>query len=56
MLTAIVIFEAVRRLISAHVHTVDASIAAFAVIIGSIVIDFLRSVRDKDGRRLQILP
>jgi cation diffusion facilitator family transporter len=43
VLTAIVIFEAVRRLIGADVHAVDATIAAFAVIIGSIVIDFLRS-------------
>ena len=43
VLTAIVIFEAVRRLIGEHVHAVDATIAAFAVIIGSIVIDFLRS-------------
>jgi cation diffusion facilitator family transporter len=43
VLTTIVIFEAVRRLIGEHVHTVDATIAAFAVIIGSIVIDFLRS-------------
>src|SRR5207237_8766501 len=41
--TAIVILEAVRRLIGAQVHAVDATIAAFAVIIGSIVIDFLRS-------------
>jgi cation diffusion facilitator family transporter len=43
VLTAIVIFEAVRRLIGEHVHAVDATLAAFAVIIGSIVIDFLRS-------------
>ena len=43
VLTAIVIFEAVRRLIGEHAHAVDATIAAFAVIIGSIVIDFLRS-------------
>src|SRR5206468_8741288 len=32
VLTAIVIFEAVRRLIGEHVHAVDATIAAFAVI------------------------
>ena len=43
VLTAIVIFEAVRRLIGAQVHAVDATIAAFAVIIGSIVIDFFRA-------------
>jgi cation diffusion facilitator family transporter len=43
VLSVIVIAEAVRRLIGAEVHAVDATIAAFAVIIGSIVIDFLRS-------------
>jgi cation diffusion facilitator family transporter len=43
VLTAIVIFEAVRRLIGAQVHAVEATIAAFAVIVGSIVIDFFRS-------------
>jgi cation diffusion facilitator family transporter len=43
VLTAIVIFEAVRRLIGAQVHAVGATIAAFAVIIGSIVIDFFRA-------------
>src|SRR5260370_14499240 len=43
VLTAIVIFEAVRRLIGAHVHAVDATIAAFAVIIGSTLVHlFLR--------------
>src|SRR5258708_1349986 len=43
LLTAIVIFEAVRRLIGAQVHAVDATIAAFAVIIGSIVVDLFRA-------------
>src|SRR5260370_3597504 len=43
VLTAIVIFEAARRLIGAQVHAVDATIAAFAVIIGSIVIGFFRA-------------
>jgi cation diffusion facilitator family transporter len=43
VLTAIVVFEAVRRLIGAHAHAVEATIAAFAIIIGSIVIDFFRA-------------
>src|SRR6516164_7165249 len=42
LLTAIVVFEAVRRLIGAHAHAVEATIVAFAIIIGSIVIDFFR--------------
>lgn len=41
LLTAIVVFEAVQRLIGVHAaHAVDATIAAFAIIVGSIVIDF----------------
>jgi len=43
LLTAIVVFEAVRRLIGAHAHAVEATVAAFAIIIGSIVIDFFRA-------------
>jgi len=43
LLTAIVVFEAVRRLIGAHTHAVEATIAAFAIIAGSIVIDFFRA-------------
>jgi cation diffusion facilitator family transporter len=43
VLTAIVIFEAVRRLIGAHAHAVEATIAAFVVIVGSIAIDFFRA-------------
>jgi cation diffusion facilitator family transporter len=44
LLTAIVVFEAVQRLIGAHAaHAVDATIAAFAIIVGSIVIDFFRA-------------
>src|SRR5260370_38432963 len=41
VLTAIVIFEAVRRLIGEHVHAVDPTVAAFAVIISSVLIAFL---------------
>src|ERR1700751_3823687 len=40
VLTAIVVFEALQRLIGAHAHAVEATIAAFAIIVGSIVIDF----------------
>src|SRR6516225_5366066 len=43
LLTAIVVFEAARRLIGTHVHAVDATVAAFAIIVGSIVIDFFRA-------------
>ncbi|MBO0717989.1 MAG: cation diffusion facilitator family transporter [Rhizobiales bacterium] len=43
LLTAIVVFEAVQRLIGAHAHAVDATIAAFAIIVGSVVIDFFRA-------------
>ena len=43
LLTAIVVFEAVRRLVGTHAHAVDATVAAFAIIVGSIVIDFFRA-------------
>jgi cation diffusion facilitator family transporter len=43
LLTAIVVFEAVQRLIGTHAHAVEATVAAFAIIIGSIVIDFFRA-------------
>src|SRR5215467_5702964 len=42
LLTVIVVFEAVRRLIGAREHAVEATIAAFAIIIASILIDFFR--------------
>ncbi len=43
LLTAVVIFEAVQRLIGAQVHAVEATAAAFAVICGSIAVDFFRA-------------
>lgn len=43
LLTAIVVFEAVQRLIGAQIHAVEATIAAFVIIFGSIVIDFFRA-------------
>jgi len=45
LLTAIVVFEAVQRLIGARAQAVEATIAAFAVVLGSIVIDFFRARR-----------
>ena len=43
VLTAIVVVEAVRRLIDAHAHAVEATTAAFAIITASIAIDFFRA-------------
>jgi len=43
LLSVVVIGEAVRRLIAAQFHAVEATAAAFAVIAGSIVIDFFRA-------------
>jgi cation diffusion facilitator family transporter len=43
LLTVIVIFEAVQRLIGAHMQAVEATIAAFAIIAASIMIDFWRA-------------
>ena len=43
VLTAIVVFEAVQRLVGASAHAVEASVAAFVIIIGSIAIDFFRA-------------
>jgi cation diffusion facilitator family transporter len=43
LLTAVVIFEAVQRLIGAQAHAVEATAAAFAIIAASIVIDFFRA-------------
>src|SRR5271154_6793999 len=43
LLSAIVIWEAGRRLSGAERHAVDASVAAFAVIAISIVVDFFRA-------------
>ena len=43
VLTAIVVFEAVQRLIGTHAHAVEATIAAFAIIMASIAIDFFRA-------------
>jgi len=43
LLTAVVVWEAVRRLAGAQAHAVEATAAAFAVIAGSIVVDFFRA-------------
>jgi cation diffusion facilitator family transporter len=43
VLTAIVVWEAVQRLIDTGAHAVEATAAAFAVIAASIVVDFFRA-------------
>src|SRR5258706_11223366 len=43
VLSGVVIWEAVKRLLGADSHAVEATVWAFAVIIVSIVIDFLRA-------------
>jgi cation diffusion facilitator family transporter len=43
LLSTVVIWEAVQRLIGAQMHAVEATAAAFAIIAGSIVVDFFRA-------------
>jgi cation diffusion facilitator family transporter len=43
VLTVIVLFEAVQRLIGTRPQVVEATVAAFIIIVGSVVIDFFRS-------------
>jgi cation diffusion facilitator family transporter len=43
LLSVVVLWEAVRRLIGAQTHVVEATAAAFAIIAGSIVVDFFRA-------------
>jgi cation diffusion facilitator family transporter len=43
VLTAVVVYEAVHRLIGEAPHAVAASLAAFVIIAGSIVVDFFRA-------------
>ena len=43
ILTVVVIFEAVQRLVGARPHAVEATVAAFVIIAGSIAIDFFRA-------------
>jgi cation diffusion facilitator family transporter len=43
LLTGVVIFEAVQRLVAAQQHAVEATAAAFAIIAGSVVVDFFRA-------------
>jgi cation diffusion facilitator family transporter len=43
LLSVIVIWEAARRLIGAQAHAVEATVAAFAIIACSIVVDFFRA-------------
>jgi cation diffusion facilitator family transporter len=43
LLTGIVVFEAVQRLVGARPQAVEATVAAFVIIAGSVVIDFFRA-------------
>jgi cation diffusion facilitator family transporter len=43
LLTAVVVWEAVQRLAGTRTHHVEATVAAFAIIAGSVVIDFFRA-------------
>lgn len=43
LLTGVVVWEAMRRLVGAEAHAVEATVAAFAIIVASIVIDFFRA-------------
>src|SRR5258708_3519878 len=43
VLSGVVIWEAVKRLLSNQGHVVEATVAAFAVIIASVVVDFFRA-------------
>src|SRR5271156_5123183 len=43
LLSGVVIFEAVQRLLDSPMHAVEATLAAFAIIAASIVVDFFRA-------------
>jgi cation diffusion facilitator family transporter len=43
LLSGVVIWEAVRRLLGAEGHAVEATVAAFAVMIVSVIVDFFRA-------------
>jgi cation diffusion facilitator family transporter len=43
LLSGIVIWEALQRLLGGHGHPVEATVWAFAVIVGSIIVDFYRA-------------
>jgi cation diffusion facilitator family transporter len=43
VLTAVVIWEAAQRLLAERAHAVDATVAAFVIIAGSVVVDFFRA-------------
>src|SRR6202451_2998796 len=43
LLSVIVIWEAAQRLIGAQAHAVEATVAAFAIIVCSIAVDFFRA-------------
>ncbi len=43
LLSGVVVWEALQRLIGGHGHAVEATFWAFAVIVGSIIVDFFRA-------------
>ncbi len=43
LLSGVVVFEAVQRLTGAQPHAVEATVAAFAIIAGSVIVDFFRA-------------
>src|SRR6201987_4764778 len=43
LLTAVGVWEAAQRLIGAEAHAVEATAAAFAIIAGSVIVDFFRA-------------
>src|SRR5919197_6003304 len=43
LLSGVVIWEATQRLLGGHAHAVEATFAAFLVIVASIVVDFFRA-------------
>src|SRR5882724_12663890 len=43
LLSGVVIWEALQRLLGGHGHAVEATFWAFAVIVGSIIVDFFRA-------------
>src|SRR5919198_1968557 len=43
LLSGVVIWEATQRLLGGHAHAVEATLAAFLVIVASIIVDFFRA-------------
>ena len=54
LLAAVVMYEAAQRLIGERVYAVEATAAAFAIIVASIVVDFFRARTLRPCRRRNI--